>query len=105
MSALGGKVDMTGCGCLLSRSLLGVKRTWAVALHVSAYDPKRTFDRPFRAPVKVDTIPRPSLGGHNEAARFYQTYSGLSSCFAVCSTRSTGRAHATHWHVVAYSRG
>ena len=33
---------MTVCGCLLSRSLLGVKRTWAFALHLSAFDPKRT---------------------------------------------------------------
>jgi hypothetical protein len=31
-------------GIPLSRSLLGVKRTWAVALHMSAYDPKRTLE-------------------------------------------------------------
>src|SRR5262245_47267594 len=42
MSAFGGKADMTGCGCLLSRSLLGVKRTWAGAVQMSAFDPKRT---------------------------------------------------------------
>ena len=29
--------------CLLS----GVKRTWLVLQHMSAYDPKRTFGRPF----------------------------------------------------------
>jgi hypothetical protein len=28
--------------CLLPRSLLGVKRTCPVALHMSAFDPKRT---------------------------------------------------------------
>src|SRR5215475_12351042 len=33
---------MTVCRSPLSRSLLGVKRTWAVAPHMSAYDPKRT---------------------------------------------------------------
>src|SRR5215510_2812578 len=43
MSAFGGKADMAGCGSPLSRSLLGVKRTWASALHMSAYDPKRTL--------------------------------------------------------------
>src|SRR5262249_4163580 len=43
MSASGGKADMTVCGCLLSRSLLGVKRTCFVALHESASDPKRTL--------------------------------------------------------------
>src|SRR5262245_24032234 len=40
---LGGKADMTGCGCLLSRPLLGVKRTWLIAAHMSASDPKRTW--------------------------------------------------------------
>src|SRR5215510_1765010 len=42
-SAFGGKADMTVCGCLLSRSLSGVKRTWLFALHMSASDPKRTW--------------------------------------------------------------
>ena len=31
------------CRCLLSRSLLGVKRTCVAALHESAFDPKQTF--------------------------------------------------------------
>jgi hypothetical protein len=30
-------------GNSLLRSLLGVKRTWPFALHMSAFDPKRTF--------------------------------------------------------------
>ena len=42
MSAFGGKADMTGCRSPLSWSLLGVKRTSPIALHESAYDPKRT---------------------------------------------------------------
>jgi hypothetical protein len=29
--------------CPLSLSLLGVKRTWLVATHMSAFDPKRTL--------------------------------------------------------------
>src|SRR5262249_22762988 len=40
--AFGGKADMTIGTCPLSRSLLGVKRTWCFALHMSAFDPKRT---------------------------------------------------------------
>ena len=40
MSAFGGKADMIVCGSPLSWSLLGVKRTWPVALHESADDPK-----------------------------------------------------------------
>src|SRR4029453_8610238 len=43
MSAFGGKADITVCGNPLSRSLLGVKRTCPFALHMSAFDPKRTF--------------------------------------------------------------
>ena len=38
MSAFGGKADITVCGNPLSRSLLGVKRTWPFALHMSAFD-------------------------------------------------------------------
>src|SRR5262245_12597111 len=41
MSAFGGKADMRVCGSPLSRSLLGVKRTWPSAPHMSAFDPKR----------------------------------------------------------------
>jgi hypothetical protein len=44
MSAFGGKADMTLCGNPLLQSQLGVKRTWAVAAHMPAFDPKRTFD-------------------------------------------------------------
>jgi hypothetical protein len=42
MSAFGGKADMAFCRISLSRSLLGVKRTWVAALDMSAFDPKRT---------------------------------------------------------------
>jgi hypothetical protein len=34
---------MGRCGSPLLRSLLGVKRTWRVAAHMSASDPKRTL--------------------------------------------------------------
>src|SRR6516164_9783548 len=43
MSAFGGKADMTVCGSPLSRSLFGAKRTCLFALHMSAFDPKRTL--------------------------------------------------------------
>src|SRR5262245_4789657 len=43
MSAFRGKADMTVYRSPLSRSLLGVKRTWLVAAHMSAFDPKRTW--------------------------------------------------------------
>jgi hypothetical protein len=43
MSAFGGKADMAVCENPLSRSLLEAKRTCSFALHMSAYDPKRTL--------------------------------------------------------------
>jgi hypothetical protein len=43
MSAFGGKADKTIVACPLLWSLLGVKRTCSVALHMSAFDPRRTF--------------------------------------------------------------
>jgi hypothetical protein len=43
MSALGGKADMTLRENPLSWSLLEVKWTCLVALHMSAFDPKRTY--------------------------------------------------------------
>jgi hypothetical protein len=39
MSAFGGEADMTLRGNPLSRSLLGVKRTWVGAPQMSAFDP------------------------------------------------------------------
>jgi hypothetical protein len=46
MSASGGKADITIAACPLLRSLLDVKQTWAFALRMSAYDPKRTWAVP-----------------------------------------------------------
>jgi hypothetical protein len=43
MSALGGKADMTRGRCPLLQSQLGVKRTLADAVQMSAFDPKRTL--------------------------------------------------------------
>src|SRR5262245_44641397 len=44
-----GKADMAVCRSPLSRSLSGVKQTWVGAPHMSAFDPKRTWDhRPTR---------------------------------------------------------
>ena len=38
MSAFGGKADMAFCGSPLSRSLLGVKRTWPIGVQMPAND-------------------------------------------------------------------
>jgi hypothetical protein len=49
------------CGNPLSLSLLGVKRTWSIALHMSANDPKRTmkfnFDNKKGAALRPRQIP------------------------------------------------
>jgi hypothetical protein len=56
MSAFGGKADMTVCGNSLSWSLLGVKRTWLVAPHMSANDPRRTLARHDQGGQKGEAI-------------------------------------------------
>ena len=63
MSAIGGKADIAFCGISLSRSLLGVKRTWLVAAHMSAYDPKRTS-----GPAQHALLLRPNLLGFSRLA-------------------------------------
>jgi hypothetical protein len=52
--AFGGKADMPQNPCPLFWSLLGVKRTYPFALHMSAYDPKRTFRHSFDHFVGAD---------------------------------------------------
>src|SRR5262245_3494428 len=44
---------MSVCGCPLSRSLLGAKRTCLFALHMSAFDPKRTWPGSMLGPLSL----------------------------------------------------
>src|SRR5262249_46876686 len=99
MSAFGGKADMTGCGCLLSRSLLGVKRTWLIAAHMSAFDPKRTLAALHVRRFQCASL---SLGGGNETARVHYTsrQCGYVATHSACATvgktadyRVLGRRH------------
>src|SRR5262245_10178823 len=57
MSAFGGKVDMLRGSCLLLRSQSGVKRTSPIALHMSAFDPKRTLMASVRPDVRTSVAP------------------------------------------------
>jgi hypothetical protein len=62
--------------CLLSRSLLGVKRTWLVAAHMSASDPKRTLANrclisPLPSNVIVWCLVLSLRGGGHEATRVH----------------------------------
>src|SRR5215831_1484467 len=85
MSAFGGKADMTFCGCLLLRSLLGVKRTWARAVHMSAFDPKRTKYL-FRPRVHLLRFGKKTIGlvgGWFAQARFHQSRGWLGIALAV----------------------
>jgi hypothetical protein len=47
---------MTIAACLLSRSLLGAKRTCPFALHMSANDPKRTFGYGCGSPANLSVF-------------------------------------------------
>src|SRR6185503_20501773 len=102
MSAFGGKADMTVCGCLLSRSLLGVKRTSHFAAHMSAFDPKRTWG-PHSASLKLDKAW--SLGGAHATARVRHNSRRCSGGLAVRGTGPTARAYAAHRNTPARQRG
>src|SRR5262245_12400225 len=86
---------MADCGCLLSRSLLGVKRTCVAALHESAFDPKRTSETASDHPFQYASFSRyngqslVSRGG-NEAARVHQPYRrrGGVATHSPCATAS-----------------
>src|SRR5215510_14705864 len=51
---LAGVMRMTGCVCPLSRSLLGAKRTSLFAMHLSAFDPKRTSPSSLKVQLEMD---------------------------------------------------
>src|SRR5215475_14374758 len=93
MSALGGKADMTVCGCPLSRSLLGVKQTSLFAAHMSAFDPKRTFQQQIlNRPLQSSANSCPSLTlpvGHAVPKKF----GSVSPCYVLL--HSLCRAHLT----------
>jgi hypothetical protein len=58
------RADNMACwGNSLSRSLLGVKRTWAVAPHMSAFDPKRT-SRETTARLRIPRVANQVRFGH-----------------------------------------
>src|SRR5262249_26054092 len=78
MSAIGSKADMTGCRCPLSWSLLGVKRTWPIAAHMSAFDPKRTWaGSKSRTAAKPSLDPRQSVMLPRWLARTHMQFDGL----------------------------
>jgi hypothetical protein len=67
LSAFGGNADITVCGNPLSRSLLGAKRTCPFALHMSAFDPKRTCLDSVATMVSLRQSFLPAVLGSNTA--------------------------------------
>src|SRR5262245_53799331 len=74
---------MTSCGNPLLRSLLGAKRTWVGALHMSAFDPKRTSTVPHGLPEKL-------ARAHREQIRL--TSFGLFKATQIWTLHRTQRA-------------
>src|SRR6478672_1884437 len=105
MSAFGGEADMTVCGRLLSRSLLGVKRTWPFAAHMSAFDPKRTLSRLLTDLVWAATMPVLNLGDRLEAARSHYTSWRCRGRMVANRTWAAGRADAARRRTRVPSRG
>src|SRR5262252_10774305 len=103
MSALRGKAEMTVCGSPLSRSLLGAKRTCPFALHMSAFDPKRTL-RQFGA-FQYANLNRyaaliRSSGPMNEATRVRHTFRRCGGDLAACGPRAENSETASDWCAV-----
>src|SRR5262249_45033937 len=94
------------CACPLP----GVKRTCRFALHMSAYDPKRTSVRPETAPsraqAQIATITCLSLGGDDEATPIHTFHrwrgSGVSIRFT-CAASSNARDRISRYEI-AYCR-
>src|SRR5262245_9882987 len=78
-------------------SLLGVKRTWAFAPHMSAFDPKRTLVvlANVASLSRHDASPEPA-GRGNEAARFHQSDRWWGGRMATWGARTTTGIYAPH---------
>src|SRR5262245_34193473 len=96
MSGLGGKADMIVCGCLLSRSLSGVKRTCLIAAQMSAFDPKRTWAKLFQ--VLCFVSPVRLCGGGHEATRISRCFDRCGGYVVARGARTASRGYAAHRH-------
>src|SRR5215471_4277919 len=77
-------------------SAFGPKRTSLVALHMSAFDPKRTW-RLFKCLKWRDTISSIlRLGASNEATRLHRVSRWLDSHMAVCCMGAAASTRAAH---------
>src|SRR5262245_40361299 len=76
MSAFGGKADMTVCGCLLSRSLLGGKRTCPLHCICPLTTQSGHWCPPSRPPVSAATI---GDGGDMQRRQFISFIGGIAT--------------------------
>jgi ABC transporter substrate binding protein len=112
MSAFDGKADMAFCGGPLLRSLLGVKRTCLVALHMSAFDPKRTSTSSGWL-LQVGTLLFYERRGGDEAtpihtfARRHVGVAGCGACAAIRNASDRACVSAAQWtdRMVGFHRG
>ena len=87
---------LLGC-CRLIDALLGVKRTWLFAPHMSAYDPKRTWPTPltasFRSAMLQLQMARAGLGDSNMRRRdFIKAIVGSAlTCPHLAQAQQNGR--------------
>src|SRR5262249_20364118 len=85
--------------CLLS----GVKRTWTSAVHMSAFDPKRTLRR--RGSSRYDDLSL-SLEEINEATRIFHAcwWCGGVAISRTCATGGQSARHRLPWFRYGFDR-
>jgi hypothetical protein len=86
--------------CLLSRSLMGAKQTWPFAVHMSAFDPKRTSgctpSASQSARLRAEWRRSEPGSGSRASARFHQVYSWFSSRLAAAVGGTARRDGVPH---------
>src|SRR4029078_4885557 len=88
---------MTFCGRPLSRALLGARRTCPFALHMSAFDPKRTSPFLFGGSTLYDALHLIFGGTCGGANSLVLSVAPPLPARSACTHRRQGVSFSSHW--------